>query len=289
MRGALGVVAVVLSVAAIMVSPAAAVSFSDPLADQLNTDELVAPDITSVDVTNTRDGLVTFRVATDNFQALPPRSAIVILFDLDKSLATGDQGFEHAASHVVDPAGQSRLVFERWEESLFQLVELPATNLSSSFSAGVLTLTVPRSQLGNTVGFEFGLYAAVFAEDASDPAVDSAPNDGLFAYDIVGLPPPKLRASMLTGMPGRPVAGKAFTVGTLVQRLDTGATVSSGAVTCRAGIGKLKVRAVGGFNRGRARCAVVVPRHAKGKTLRVTITIRAERATLTRTFSFRVV
>lgn len=266
------------------------VTFDDPAGDQRNTEELVAPDITSVHVSNTRDGLVTFRLTIANHAALPPNSRIAVLFDLDKRQETGDQGFEYTVRHETDAQGQtSPLVFERWEDEIFQLVQIPSTGLTSSFADGVFTLSVPRSSLENTVSFEFGLYAA--ALDVARPnrsAVDSAPDANLWRYDLVGLPAPRLSTSRMTAMPGRPVAGKAFTVGAQVTRSDTSTTLTSASVRCLARIGKSRVRAVGRFSGGRARCVVTVPRTAKGKTLRLTITVRAVGAVHTRTLSYRV-
>jgi hypothetical protein len=155
--------------------------------------------------------VITFRVTIANYQTLPPHSAITVLFDLDKNGATGDQGFENAITHEVDPTGQSRLVFERYDKSRFALVEVPASNLSASFTAGVLTLTIPRSELQNTTTFEHGVFAVVVDDDESDVAGDVAPDQGLWTYNLEGLPPPRLSASRLVLTPpgGRPRAGNS--------------------------------------------------------------------------------
>ena len=121
----------------LMVSQAGAqTTFQDPEADQRNTEDLVAPDITSVQVSNTSAGVVTFRVAIGNHDTLPPASAIVLLFDTDREFATGDQGFEYAVSYRVDEANQTSTVLERWDQSVFRLVAVPATGITSSFQAG---------------------------------------------------------------------------------------------------------------------------------------------------------
>jgi len=283
--------AVVVALAALLAASQAAAdaAFEDPAADQLNTVDLVAPDITGVQVSNTRDGLITIRVTIGNYEALPPHSTIALLFDLDRNMATGDQGFENTVSHVVDPTGQEVLRFERWDEGEFRLFEIPATGVTSTFSAGVYTLTIPRGALGNTSSFSFGLYAAAFDPDPrSDPAVDSAPNTELWRYDLVGLPAPRLTTQQLAARPARPVAGRSFVVQATVRRSDTGETVSAGSASCTARVGQVKVRATGAFSGGQARCVVALPRNAKGKTLRGSITVRAAGAKLTRAFSYRV-
>jgi hypothetical protein len=281
-------VAVVLAVLLTATQAAADAAFEDPEADQRNTVELVAPDITDVQISNTRNGVITIRVAIGNYQALPPHSAIVLLFDLDRSINTGDQGFEYAVSHTVDPSGRTTLVLERWDEAAFRLQQIPADGLTSTFSGGIFTVSIPRSALGNTIGFEFGLYAAAFDEARRDPAVDSAPNTELWNYDLAGLPAPQLTTQRFVVQPARPVAGRAFTVQTLVRRADTGSPVTAGTVACSARIAKAKVRAVGGFSGGLARCVVSVPRNAKGKTLQGTMTVRAIGSRLNRAFSYRI-
>jgi hypothetical protein len=263
-------------------------AFDDPAADQQNTVDLVAPDITGVQVTNTRGGVMTFRITIGNYASLPPSSRIALLFDLDKSLATGDQGFERAVRHDIDAAGQTKLVLERFDEGTVRLVEIPATNLTSGYSSGVFTLTIPRGELENTISFEFGMYAALLDTDGDDHAVDSAPNTELWTYDLSGLAAPRLSTTRLTRVPSQPVAGRAFTVATLVRRSDTGGSVTSGTVTCAVRIGQARARSTGGFSGGRARCVISVPRNAKGKILRGTMTVRAAGARLTRTFSYRV-
>src|SRR5262245_61808796 len=92
------------------------VAFEDAVGDQRNMDDLVAPDITSVGVSNTPNGVITFQVTIANHTALPPRSRIAVLFDIDRRQSTGFVGFEYAFSHEIDDAGQAHLKFERWDE-----------------------------------------------------------------------------------------------------------------------------------------------------------------------------
>ncbi|HXG77449.1 MAG TPA: hypothetical protein VNJ53_12860 [Gaiellaceae bacterium] len=264
-------------------------TFTDPAGDQRNTERLVAPDITSVHVSNTRAGLITFRVTIPSHAELPPRSRVAVLFDLDREIATGDAGFEYAVSHSVDAGGQTSVRFERWEEALLQLVEIPATSLASTFADGVYVLSVPRSELGNTIGFAFGLYAALFDPDPRQrTAVDDAPNANLWAYDLVGLPAPRLSASRVSVLPARPAAGRPVTVSSVVVRLDTRMPVTRGSVTCSARAGTLRIPARGSFRGEQARCTLRVPRSAKGKRVTGILTVRAHGAVVSKRFAFRV-
>lgn len=264
-------------------------TFSDPAGDQIDVAELVGPDITAIEVTNTRSGAVTFRVVIGNFQTLPAHSLVSVLFDLDKNGATGDQGFENAITHEIDPAGQPKVAFERYDEAQFALVEVPVTNVSGSFSAGILTVTVPRAELQNTTTFEFGVFAVVFDEDESDVAGDVAPDQGLLTYDLLGLPPPRLQASALVVSPKRPVAGRPFSVRAVVTRADTGTVVRTGVVACTIRLGSARLRAQSGFRARNAHCTVSVPATAKGKRLTGSLTVRTAGATVTKRFAFQVV
>ncbi len=286
---------VLLALAAILVlvgvpSATAAAAFADPAGDQLDKpdSDLIGPDITAVEVTNTRSGTITFRATIANYASLPAHSTISLLFDLDKNNVTGDQGFEYAISYEIDPAGQSRLVFERFEESLFTLVEIPATSLSATFSSGVLTVSVPRSELANTTTFDFGLFAVVFNANESDVAGDVGPDAGIWTYDLDGLPAPRLSASKLVLSPMRPVAGRPFSVSAVVTRSDTGAVIKTGSVTCKVRLGKTSLRAAGTFRDQSARCTMAIPRTAKGKTLSGSLTVRTVGAVVTKRFIFRV-
>ncbi len=267
---------------------AAQASFGDQTGDHQVTETLVAPDIGAVQVSNTPDGMITFRVAIANYGELPPRSRIVALFDLDRNVDTAELGFERSISHLVDATGPARVILEQWDEASFGYVQIPASTLTSSYSGGSFTMSISRSELGNTAGFNFALFTILFGANLRDRVGDIAPNANRWTYDLVGLPAPQLAATRFARMPSRPVSGRSFTVETLVRRLDTGTALSSATVSCAARVGQSKVRAVGRFSAGRARCVVSVPRTAKGKTLRGTLTVRGAGARLVRPFSYRV-
>jgi len=265
------------------------VAFEDEVGDQRNAEDLVAPDITSVQVSNTPNGVIAFRVTIANHTTLPPRSRIALLFDLDRRQATGFIGFEYAFSHEIDDAGRPQLKFERWDDVNLDFDVLPLTGIVSEFSNGVYTFSIPRARLQNTILFDFGMYAAALNLAAPNKsAVDDAPNTELWSYELVGLPAPRLSSPRLFVKPALPVAGRPFTVQALVRRSDSGETVTSGSVSCTARVGTTRLRARGGFGEGRAQCVVSVPRTAKGKTLRGTLTVRAVGASLSRPFSYRI-
>lgn len=290
-------VAIFLISACIAAGAALAATFSDPVGDTIvipqgaDVTGVTPVDLTSIDVTNTPDGLVTFRITVSN-QTLPPNAILGAVLDADRNASTGDEGIEIIIDYVVLPNLTAELVLARWNGT--DLVEAPTT-ATASFAAGVLTITVPRSDLANTLGFNFEIVSLVFRADLQAAIADVAPDTTTpFTYELTGIAPPappaapRLTASKPTGVPARPRAGRRFSVSAGVTRQDTGAAVTSGNVACNVRVGAARVRAAGRFSGGRARCTMTVPRTAKGKTLRGTITIRSAGATVTRAFSFRV-
>jgi hypothetical protein len=169
------------------------------------------------------------------------------------------------------------------------LVDVPGANTSFTLAAGVLTFTVNRSELLDVTGFAFRIEALTFV-DGAGPRFDYAPENEIWTYDLVfpPPPPPTLSATKPLGTPARPVAGRRFTVRSLITRSDTDAAVTAGSVRCGARVGTARLRAEGRFRAGRAQCAMTVLRKTRGKTLRGSMTVGAEGASLTRPYSFRI-
>ena len=57
-------------------------------------DQDAAPDITAVDVSDTKNGWIRIRGTVANFQALPKDRAVLIGIDRDRNGSTGDDGLE---------------------------------------------------------------------------------------------------------------------------------------------------------------------------------------------------
>ena len=286
MKRSLATLAVALAVAALSAAVATADElFEDPAGDNQG----VAPDVTMVDVSNTPDGTITFRITIANFQALPPppsaRAHLSLFLDLDKDENTGEFGREAEAIFVNILVNNGTVNFRRWDGS--QMVDVPETNMSSSLSAGVLTFTVNQRELLNATGFTFLIEALTFV-DGVGPRFDYAGDP--WTYDLVfpPPPPPKLSATRPVGTPTRPVAGRRFTVHSVVTRSDTDEEVTAGSVKCTARVGTATLRADGRFRTGRAQCAMAVPPRTRGTTLRGSMTVRAAGASVRKPFSFRI-
>ena len=262
-------------------------TFEDPSGDTLGT----ASDVTTVAVSNTSDGTITFQITIANYAALPQppgaRSHLSLHFDLDRNPDTGEAGDEAQAFFVNLHVNNGAVDFKRWDGSA--MVDAPETDMSSSLAGGVLTFTIQRSELLDATGFDFRVFA-VTVVDGVGPGFDFAPDGGYSRYDLVfpPPPPPTLSTTRAVATPPRPVAGRRFTVRFVVTRSDTGATVATGSARCPARIGMASLRAQGRFRGGRAECTMAIPARAKGKLLRGSIVVRAAGATVTTAYRFRV-
>jgi hypothetical protein len=188
----------------------------------------------------------------------------------------------------------------------------------------VVHLEVNRADIGNTSGFVFwvaGLKVSgnqvVGFDDAPDgtavyqyalaqhPACsDKIDNDGdgkidspadpgctsATDTDETDPPPPppplKLTAGKPAAMAGPAKAGASFAVAMAVTRSD--GKPFTGAVACKAKAGAATLRAAGRAVAGTARCTMKLPKGAKGKKLRGSITATAVAVSVSRPYAFRI-
>jgi hypothetical protein len=141
-----------------------------------------APDITSVDLSEAA-GVLTLKVSVANFQALPTRSWINLWFDLDSNDQTGDAGDEALVRYLA--AGTVEV--HRWDGSRFVLGD--AAGVSANFTAGALTVSMPKSSIGATAAF--GILAVTSRAQLVGTeeliASDYAPDAGRSAYSGTAL------------------------------------------------------------------------------------------------------
>ena len=127
--GALGALLLLTGVAS------GAASFSDSVGD-----DNASPDITAVAVSEPVAGTLSVAVTVGNYQALPPASWFNLWFDLDRNSDTGDSSGDEALVRFLSDGGVEHFL---WNGS--QMVETPATGMTGAFSAGVATVTIPKS------------------------------------------------------------------------------------------------------------------------------------------------
>jgi hypothetical protein len=269
-------------------------TFSDPTAD-----EDAAPDVTAVDVSDTKDGWITFRATVKNLEALRPDHGFAVVVDRDRKPATGDAGAEVVFGWLgwEKPA----TFLQRWNAGEQEWMDdTGATRVRESSGSGTVTMAVHRSELGDVARFGFATIAVdVTAQDASafedkgdTEALDYAPEQGFWQYALLNKPPVHLVPGVIAITPGQPVHGKRLTISVPVRRSDTLAVIGSGKVTCivRTGlVGAVRlVPASGRFRNGRAQCTLVVPPQAAGNVLYGQIAVRALQAIGIAKFTYEV-
>jgi hypothetical protein len=165
--------AVLVAMLAIGGTALAAHGYSDP-ADDVNA----APDITSVEMSEVAPGTLGVRISFGNYQALPTESWVNVWFDVDSNAATGDAGDEAVVRYLS--AGGVELY--TWNGS--SLVQRPADGIAGAFSAGVLTLSVPRTSVGVSDAFAILVVSSRGQELGSEELIasDYAPDVGRSAY-----------------------------------------------------------------------------------------------------------
>lgn len=243
-----------------------------------------APDITAVRVSDAKSGWITFAITTPNYAVLPEESAIVVSIDADANPRTGESGAE---LQLTLAAGQ--IALERWDGRQWAPDDLP-TRARARNAGNLVAIDLHVSELGNSSRFRFSLLSAdVNTAIQGVVAVDIAPDDfSYWAYALSNRPALVLVASNPVAQPRRPKAGKSVTVSLAVTRSDTGRPIASGTVSCRVRTSGATVPAAGRVARGSAHCAFVVPRTAKGKVLRGTISVRTGGKIVARDFAFLV-
>jgi hypothetical protein len=255
------------------------VSFPDPSADQE-----AAPDLTSVRVTDTKDGWISFAITTPNYATLPQESVVLVAIDRDNRAGTGDGG---ADALVTTVAGEIRL--ERWDPQGEEWIADPLpTRVRMRNSGNVITVELHRSELEGSSPFGFALTAVELNLVAEAVVgIDFAPDDGSFwRYTLTNKAVLKLLAATPVGAPSAPRAGKLFTITLPVRRSDTNRGITAGTVTCNVTADGARVRATGRVGSGKARCALTVPKRAG--TIRGSMTVRSDGAAVTARFSFKV-
>src|SRR5438045_7425129 len=178
-----------------------------------------------------------------------------------------------------------------------------SSSLSGSFSGGVETLTINRSDIGNPGTVQF--YVTATGDSATTFGDDAPDGTAVWQYQIIvsAAPPPPpatppapapapppsppsprpaspltLAATKLTV--GKATAGKPLSVTMAVSRSDTGSGLSGGRVACSARIGASALRATkSGPTGGVATCHWLVPKTARGRAIRGSITVTYHGAT----------
>jgi hypothetical protein len=244
-----------------------------------------APDITTITVSNTDAGLISFKIAIPNRAQLGQDMLVLLFVDSDANAQTGDPE-SLGADYVIQIFGGEAALF-RWDGGDFtrRAGDPPATSLIFSYANGV-TVTMSAAELGNTKKFGFAVIAISGVAidpttgdvDFTNAVADVAPasGSGLYQYEVK-ITPPTLVVKSLKSTPKNPTAGRSFTLRLVAARSDTGAVVQNGRVTCVGRIGNARLTAqVQRVQGGAATCTWNIPLTARGKTFRGSVGLTFE-------------
>jgi hypothetical protein len=255
-----------------------------------------APDITTLVVSNTDVGMMSFRINVPNRPTLAQDMIALLFVDTDANPATG--GVDFGGSDYVIELFRGEAQLFKWDGTDFtrRFGDPPSVTLSFAYQGG-LTLRISANELGNTKKFNFFTIVEsgiTFDPTTGDPDFtnaigDVAPGGGnLYPYTVI-VAKPTLQVKKTSSTPRAPTAGKLFTFRMTAARSDTGATLRNGRVTCvgRAGTTRLRARVARVVN-GQVTCTWMIPAKAKGKTFRGSAAVVFEGLKATRSLSARI-
>jgi hypothetical protein len=264
-------------------------TYTDPAGDAG-----AAADVTAVSVANDPTaGLITVGVTASGFStSTAATEAVIVNLDTDLNPSTGSDGADYSLWDLRDAEGYGWDVMH-WDGSNWQSVAQTPT-MSFNRSGDVLTWTVGKADIAATSGFS--LTVGSIALDASNTllGVDVAPDGGAWTYTMTTPPPPPPPPVAFKPVIGTPtaspaVAGKRMVVRFPVTRSDTGGKLTAGKLVCDPSVSGKVIAHAEQFKGGVAQLIFTVPKAAKGKLLKVHVTIRTVSGqSATRTATFRV-
>jgi hypothetical protein len=269
------------------VAGANAVTFADPAGDS----GFVA-DIVSVAVSNDNQGKVVFEVTLANRPQFTEDDVIQIPIDVDGARYTGHNGFEYLLTVSVFGIG-----LLKDDNGAYTPDD---AEVEADYTNGVLRLALSFRDLADTAALRF--YVAADSVAPSPGVYDWAPDgDALFSYSV---DVPLLVDRNYALDPAK--AGKTFAVGVAVT--TNNATPAN--VTCSARLGTRLLAGKGRWKsvpvvppapvagetpaerpyayKADVECAFALPKKAKGKPLRGTLTATKNGVTVRRAFAVRV-
>lgn len=270
-------------------------SFTDPAGDAGN-----APDVTSVAVSDDSAGIISITV---NAAGVHPFTSINVYF------VSNPPGRDDYWTHYQ--RGKDRW---SWSTSHWDGVAWRKITQSNSMNIvpgnDTVTWTFGWWDLGITSCFRLRVTTALRAATGTTVlASDRAPDTGSWLYQLTtGAPPttstqsttttavttttetPEIRPLIgkPTLVPSRPIAGKRLTISYPVTRGSDGSPLMSGKLVCDPSVAGKLIPHSEQFRNGTARVALTVPKYAKGKLLRVKVTIKLGTTTTTKITSLRI-
>jgi hypothetical protein len=276
-----GPIAAVIVLALCLVPAASSGTYGDAAGDSTGG----AGDITGVTVSGDRGtGALLFRITGVNI-ASSEQNVLFLDIDSDANPNTGNlTGDGSDYSFYVDNGSYD---FVHWNGS--DWAEAPNSTVRVFGGTSQITISVNRSELGNTADFNFEATAVNLSASGLPVGFDFAPNDGAYNYSFEAGGPQINSVDVQTTPSAGPRAGKKFVIVPTALHLPPDARMTPGTLTpesytCSAKLGGKVLR--GGGTGG---CTFAIPKKkSRGKNLTVQLTVNYQGAVKVVPFSFKV-
>jgi hypothetical protein len=277
-------------------------SWSDPVGDSNG-----APDLTALTVSNDAAGTVAMRFSVP----LVPDTNLMVTFDSNLNGKLGDE-VDRIIAVGRFPDGSVASFAIGWDAS-GNVVEKAIPSLTQTVDASTVTISFAKGDLGIGSGFAFWAETTTGAqldqgvvgdrmpdrENVAWPyAIETAPAPAPAPPTTPATPAPapapapapvvKPRIAAPVLSPMTVVAGKRVTVSFPVTRSDTGAPLTEGKMVCDPSVAGKVLKHAESFKGGTARLSFLVPKSAKGKLLKVRVTITVSGVAVTKIATFKV-
>jgi hypothetical protein len=266
-------------VAALIAVPLAAADadFTDASGDAAG-----APDIVDVSVFNDSANRVVFGAKIAGGKAMAANGEVVFIVDADKNGTTGNNGWEY----LLVLTGEKTWAFLSWNGT--EWVEAPATTAKAYFFDDVVMFGIDRSELANAASFDFYAESNTYAGEEVT-ATDTAPDgEAVWSYATVRKTFGIAASPVVAVTKGGARAGKPFVAGYLYGRTDSPEPAAGARTTCVATVAGKKVAARVASDAETAACRLTVPKTAKGKLLKLTLTTALNGKTVKKSYSTKV-
>jgi hypothetical protein len=291
-------VAVLATAVGIFVSSASAVSlaqnstiatFSDSVGEIAG-----GPDIGTVTVS--LDGAVlTVEGKVTSMPEVLSEGAVMFTLNTDSNQATGElRGADYVLFMDMKTLQGSVLRWNGGDYVAADKVADPSRTLISGGSAGFM---FNLANFGSPTHIELAMMVVKGSTDSG--LIDIAPDSGLWAFDTTVAPAPapvptptpavvKPVFGTATTIPAKPVAGKKVVFTLAVNRSDTGAPLTTGKMVCDPSYKGIVIKHAESFTGGTAKLVFTVPKAAKGKTVKVKVTIVSGKQSATKVVTYKV-
>jgi hypothetical protein len=272
-----GPVVAALAAALVLVpSASAAGAYADPAGDSG-----AAGDISSVAVvSDNQSGQIVFRITGTNL-ATSLLNPLFVTIDSDANPQTGDLS-DHGTDYWFG-IDNDTYGFQRWNGA--DWVDTSYATVHINGGGREVTISVNRSELGNTSDFNFFVSTRFYLGGTTD----YAPNDGMFNYSLEANGPRIDSVDVQTRPSAGPKSGKKFVVTPAALKLPPDARTNPTPLipesySCKA---KLGSRVLSGSGTGN--CTFAIPKKkAKGNKLMVVLTVSYQGATKSVPLTFKV-